>query len=154
MTDPAVARQLRSLQSQIDALKARRSWALLTAATYTPTYLGATTPGATTYSAQQGWYWRIDSLIFVTGLVAWTAATGTGNANISLPVVPSTTFGFRAAGSAYIISVTFTTTTPQLLVSATSALFTLASPASNAASNIVQVEAAGTIAFSCFYGVD
>lgn len=154
MTDPAVARQLRSLQAQIDALKARRSWALLAAATYTPTYLGGTTPGATTYSTQQGWYWRIDSLIFVTGLVVWTAATGTGNANISLPVVPSTTYGFRAAGSVRLSGVTFAAGAPELLVSASAAFFTLESPTTNAAPTVVAVEAAGNITFSCFYGVD
>ena len=55
--------------------------------TYTPTYFGGTTAGATTYSFQQGKWTRIGNLIFVTGAVVWTAATGTGNACIALPVV-------------------------------------------------------------------
>lgn len=46
--------------------------------TYSPTIRGASTPGTTTYSSQVGSYTRIGNLVFVTGSVVWTAATGIG----------------------------------------------------------------------------
>lgn len=152
MSEIALWRQVREIEQELDQIRAlsRLTYAK---STYTPTYYGSATAGATTYTVQQGWYWRIGSVLFVTGAVVWTAATGTGNAQVSLPAAPSATFGFRASGSLRIVSVTFTTTTPEILVSPTSALFTMESPVSNAASNIVQVEAAGNIHFSLFYGV-
>jgi hypothetical protein len=122
--------------------------------TYTPTYTGSTLAGTTTYTTQQGWYWRFGSFVAATGLVVWTAATGTGNAQISLPFVPSATVGFRASGSARITTVTFANSTPMVILSATAALFTLDSPLSNAAGTAVAMEAAGNIIFSLFYGTD
>lgn len=51
--------------------------------TWTPTYLGRTTAGVTTYSGQPSGFWyRIGKLTFVHGYVAWSAATGTGQAAI------------------------------------------------------------------------
>ena len=121
---------------------------------YTPTYVGGTTAGVTTYSIQQGWYWRMGHALFVTGLVVWTTATGTGTAQISLPFAPSATAGFRASGSLRTTTVTFANGTPQLLISPTLALFTMDSPLTNAASAAVVIEAAGNVSFSAFYGVD
>src|SRR5262245_2960870 len=62
------------------------------AAAYTPTYLGETTPGATTYTTQEGSYIRVGNLVLARGRVTWTAATGTGNATISLPFTAASTF--------------------------------------------------------------
>jgi len=153
--DSELLRRLKRFDRRIGRAEAKPPGVTITqVATYSPTYLGGTTPGATTYSVQQGWYWRAGQLLFVTGLVVWTAATGTGDAQISLPFVPSITFGFRASGSLRVTSVTFTTTTPQLIVAPTAAYFTMESPVSNAAGNVVQMEAAGNVTFSCFYGVD
>lgn len=52
---------------------------------YTPTLTGGTTPGTTTYSAQVGRYVRIGNWVFIQYKVDITAATGTGNANFSVP---------------------------------------------------------------------
>lgn len=147
-----IQRQIRDILDRLERLEKPDIGGQWTA--YSPTYLGASSAGVTTYSVQTGWYMRLSPLIFVTGLVVWTAATGTGNAVISLPFTPSSSVAFRAAGSLRITTVTFTTTTPQLIVDASAAQFTMESPASNAASNIVQVEAAGNVTFSLFYGVD
>jgi hypothetical protein len=153
MADVDVMRLIRALTQRVNRLETKPA-PLYLEGSYTPTYTGGTTAGTTTYTLQQGWYWRIGSVVLVTGLVLWTAATGTGDARISLPFVPSASVGFRASGGVRITTVTFTTTTPELILNPTNAFFTLESPVSNAAGNVVQMEAAGNITFSLFYGVD
>lgn len=49
---------------------------------WTPTLIGSTTAGTTSYTTQQGYYTKIGSLVFITGTIVITAATGTGNATI------------------------------------------------------------------------
>lgn len=112
--------------------------------TYVPTYLGATTAGATTYSLQQGAWVRLGNVAIVTGNVTWTAATGTGNAQISLPFTPS----YRGAGALWIQNVTFANGAPQIQI-AGQAFFLMYSPLTNAAGAIVQIEAAGDVRFTC-----
>ena len=50
--------------------------------TFTPTAIGASTAGTTTYTAQNGYYTKIGRQVNVTLLVAWSALTGTGNLSI------------------------------------------------------------------------
>lgn len=50
--------------------------------TFTPTMLGATTPGVTTYTKQAGVYQRIGNWVHFQLDVRWSAATGTGNIKI------------------------------------------------------------------------
>lgn len=50
--------------------------------TFTPTYFGSTTAGATTYSTQVGVYTRVGNMVFIAGVVGWTGATGTGSGRI------------------------------------------------------------------------
>ncbi len=47
--------------------------------TWTPTLVGASTAGSTTYTAQQGYYTRIGNTVFAHCTVTMTAMTGTGN---------------------------------------------------------------------------
>lgn len=148
-----MASEIADLRRQINDLRAQER-AASGRGTYLPTYFGGTTAGTTTYSLQQGFWQRIGSLVFVNGVVVWTAASGTGEARISLPFTPSTTFGFRASGGVRVSNVTFTTTTPVLILNPINAYFTMESPTSNGTSNTVQVEAAGNVTFSLFYGVD
>lgn len=67
---------------------------------YTPTYLGLTTPGVTTYTTQVGRYMRIGQLVIVSVFLNWSAATGTGIAIISLPFAPSYASSIRYNGAA------------------------------------------------------
>lgn len=53
--------------------------------TWTPAIAGGTTAGVGTYSAQTGDYWDYGTLVFVRGRIVWSAHTGTGTMNISLP---------------------------------------------------------------------
>jgi len=121
--------------------------------TYTPTYLGGTTPGATTYSAQQGAWTRIGNIVFVTGTVAWTAATGTGDARISLPFTAINVANQNHTGSLWQAAVTFANGTPQMLISPNVAYFIMTSPLTNAANTTVAIEAAGIVVFPAAYRV-
>lgn len=57
---------------------------------WTPTLVGQSTAGTTTYSSQLGSYVRIGSLVWLWGNITITAATGTGNAVIGgLPITAS-----------------------------------------------------------------
>lgn len=47
--------------------------------TWTPTLVGQSTAGTTTYTVQNGYYTRIGNIVFIMGVVVTSAATGTGN---------------------------------------------------------------------------
>lgn len=49
---------------------------------WTPTFFGSTTVGTTTYAIQNGVYSKVGNIVFITGNIQFTAATGTGNAVI------------------------------------------------------------------------
>lgn len=82
---------------------------------WTPTYLGRTTAGTTSYVARSGSYTKVGPLVFVQGVVIWNSATGTGQAAIGgLPFTPNVdapislsysnvTFGSGKQGILYII---------------------------------------------------
>ena len=139
-------------------IQALKGWFLpFTAAnvgTYTPTYTGGTTPGTTTYSVQQGAWVRFGPCVLVTGTVVWTAATGTGDARISLPFTAGNVSNQNFSGSVRNVNVTFANSTPQALIQANTDYFILQSPATNAASTTVAVEAAGNIVFSVWYLIE
>jgi hypothetical protein len=117
--------------------------------TYTPTYQGGTLAGTTTHTFQSGKWSRQGNQITVIGQVAWSAATGTGEARISLPFAP---VGGNSSGSVYVTGVTFANSAPQMLIGA-GAYFTLGSPLTNAAIAVVQMEAAGNVTFQVTYFV-
>ncbi len=53
-----------------------------TGGTWTPTIVGGTVAGTTTYSTQTGTYSRIGNIVTIQATLSISAATGTGNANI------------------------------------------------------------------------
>lgn len=124
-----------------------------TSSTYTPTYTGGTTAGVTTYSVQQGAYTRIGNVIIVTGTVAWTAATGTGDARISLPFTSANVANQNFAGMLRLSGVTFAAGTPEVLILPNTQYFIMQSPATNAGPTTVAIEAAGTVVFTTTYFV-
>jgi hypothetical protein len=120
--------------------------------TWTPTYNGGT-PGVTTYVLQQGAYIRIGNLVVATGTVQWSAASGTGNARISLPLTAQNTTDQNYSIAIRCEAVTFAAGTPQGQITPNTAYFLMTSPATNAASTVVAVEAAGTVLFTATYFV-
>lgn len=120
-------------------------------ATYVPTYTGGTAAGTTTYSVQQGAYVRLGSVVIALGTLQWTAATGTGDARISLPFTSANVSNQNAGGSVWISSVTFANSTPLVLISPNVAYFVLSSPLTNAGNTQVAIEAAGVLVFTVVY---
>lgn len=115
---------------------------------YTPTYIGGTTPGATTYSFQSGTYALFGPIVVVTGQIVWTAATGTGAATISLPLAA---IAVNFSGYMRLDSVTFANSAPEMLITGSGSSFVMDSPITNAGPTRVAVETAGSIVFTCIY---
>lgn len=120
---------------------------------WTPTYLGQTTPGTTTYSVQVGTYTRIGDTIFFTGYVSWTAATGTGGAILSLPFTAANVSNQRFAVACRINAITFANAGVEGLILPNTAFVSLWTPASNVTTTQVAVEAAGDISYTGWYFV-
>lgn len=152
--DSETARELRKQRARLSRTSARGGPFYLEG-TYVPIYTGGTTAGVTTYAAngQVGYWTRIGRLVYFRGRIEWTAATGTGNAQISLPF---TTLNVTNLGGAIALdtnTVTFANSAPQGLLQANTAFFLMRSPLTNAGSAIVQMEAAGIVNFEGFFEV-
>ncbi len=138
--------RLRALETRVGRIEVRESPLTVPTTAYTPVYSGATTPGITTHTIQTGSWIQIGPLVVVWGQVAWTAATGTGNAQISLPSTPTVT---SPRGNVRTSSVTFAAGAPEILT--VGAFVQLRSPTTNAATTPVAVEAAGDLFFAIAY---
>lgn len=117
--------------------------------TWTPTYFGLGTAGATTYTTQQGNYVRIGNVVFAQFEVTWTAATGTGTAAVGLPFTAAATMEFPMP--IWTSNVTFSAGTPYGIVNTSSNYMVIGSPTTNAATATSNVEAAGTIYGTAIY---
>lgn len=121
--------------------------------TYTPTYLGGTTPGVTTFTTQEGAYTRIGSIILFNVRITWTAATGTGNAQVSLPFTPSTTTSGGFVVGVWASGLTFANNNVAGRIITGQAFFTFQSLLTNAAGGVSAVEAAGDVIASGWFTV-
>lgn len=119
--------------------------------TWSPTIQGLTTTGTTTYSTQSGKYTRIGRQVTCTGVVAWTAATGTGNMVVGGLPFTATSVGASAIIGYAQIGVTNITSIAGTVVGAAS-YFNLYKYAAGASANIT-VENTGTLYFSITYFV-
>lgn len=73
---------------------------------WTPTLMGATTPGTSTYTTQTGMYSRIGNMVFASGVIVVTAATGTGTLQIgNFPIISSSAANSQTYGSVSIFSI-------------------------------------------------
>lgn len=151
MTSLDIQRQLYDILARLERLEKTEIGPV--ASTYTPTYDGAVS-GTTTYTSQVGFWTRKGNEITAWGTVIWTNATGTGNAQITLPFTASAVTSSNFSGSVRIQNVTFANGSVQVQVTAGTNFFILHSPATNAAGTNVQVETAGTIIFTVVYTID
>ncbi len=68
--------------------------------TFTPTVIGGSTAGTTTYTVQQGYYTRVGNMVTVWGNIQASAATGTGDVTIgALPFTIKNQANYSPNGS-------------------------------------------------------
>lgn len=146
MSTEQFARRIDQILRRLDVLEAQSKINYSTS-TYTPTYTGQTTAGVTTYSLQTGGYRIIGSMCIATAAIAWTAATGTGNARFSLPFAAAQ----LGSGGVRIDGVTFANSAPGINLASGNSFFTLLSPITNAGGTTVQMEAAGNIVYTVIF---
>jgi hypothetical protein len=117
--------------------------------TYTPTLTGSSTAGTTTYVTQLGQYVQIGSIVFCWFRMSISGATGTGNAQISLPFTLNSAssnicagvFNSNGSGWSYPASETQTI----LMASPNSNIATVSCCASGVASSLLQMSNAANI---------
>lgn len=121
--------------------------------TWTPTMIGGTSAGVTTYAAggQAGHYMRIGPLIYASALVSWTAATGTGVMRFSLPFAAIAGAGRDYAAAIYTENVVIGSFTPYGLLLPGNNYIELYTPSSGGASSGIAVEAAGVVIYTIMY---
>lgn len=151
MSDLVLQSQAKSLEYYLRTYFPRYGSAIEDVTAYTPTYLGASTAGTTTYSTQVGWYTRFGRRVDFNGRVIWTNATGTGTAIVSIPFTSDATANMRHTVGVYTTNVTFANGSVQAHIAPNTAFFVMLSPATNAAGTAIAVETAGDIIFSGFF---
>lgn len=152
MSTEQFARRIDQILRRLDALEARSAINYVTS-TYTPTYLGGSTAGTTTYTTQAGFYTRIGRVVFFNGRIVWTNATGTGAAIVSLPLTSQNTTDMRYAIALRGNGVTFANGNLVGLIGPSATAFSMESLLTNAVPTQVTVEAAGDLIFSGWINV-
>jgi len=69
--------------------------------TWTPTAIGSSTAGSTTYSARNGTYTKIGNQVTATGYLAVTAMTGTNYLLLSLPFACNVSYNYMGVVYTY-----------------------------------------------------
>lgn len=151
MSTEQQARIINNILARLDVLEAR-SHLNYSKANHTPAYFGGTTAGVTTHTAQSGRYIRWGNAIILTLQVAWSAATGTGNARVSLPHTVAASYNFT--GMQRFNNVTFANGSAEVLITNNTAYAEFSSPITNGGSTMVPVEAAGNIIATIVYFID
>ena len=124
------------------------------ATSFTPTYLGATSAGVTTYTTQLGIYAQFGSVVIATGRLTWTNATGTGVAVIGgLPATSVNTTNLRYPIIGWYSAITFGGSFVEALLAENASAFTMYTTTTNANATQLNIEVAGDLAFTLVYFV-
>jgi hypothetical protein len=125
--------------------------------TWTPTVVGGTTGGTTTYNTQQGYYTRVGNLIYVEGFIIITAATGTGNAVFSLPFTVKNLSNYNPLGSFTSASTSWSWTGSgtqlNLLPQPNTTTALVSSLKSDGATDLAMTNGSATFTFSVWYQI-
>lgn len=123
--------------------------------TWEPAYYGGTTAGTTTYVAdgRVGRYVRLGAFVWFSGRIQWTNATGTGNAQISLPFTAVNATNYRAVVALTAGNVTYSQDAPSGNIVANTDYFLIVSPVTGGGTTISQVETDGVLLFTGHYEI-
>ena len=148
MTDSAdIWRAIRTLSDDLERLRKADAGGVVVA--YTPDYFGATTAGVTTFTTRVAAYVRLGPLVVCYGRMTWTAVTGTGAALARiLPVACNATTGLRPTGAFWVNLFTFAGAWTEFLIPEGGTDAVLYTTTTNAAVTVLDIEAAGDIAWN------
>lgn len=135
-----IARRLEQLERRLKDLERMEAGV---SGTWTVTYLGGTSAGATTYTTQVTKYTQIGDVVAFSLFVIWTAASGTGNARVSLPFTTANVANQYGSAVVWIQDVTYTGTGVQAIIAPNTAYIEFSTPISNNVPTVLAVEAAG-----------
>lgn len=124
---------------------------------FTPTMTGSSSPGTTTYLAQNGNYHVVGKRVFIDLFVSWSAADGTGDMRIGgLPFTVTSETNQNPISPCLIetIVIPASTTYVTAVANNNTTYYTLAAAGDNVAVGNVQVDAAGNVRISGSYYVD
>lgn len=115
---------------------------------FTPVIQGTTAAGTGTYGPRAGVYIKVGRMTYITGSVAWTAHTGTGNLRLSgLPFVA----GSDGIGMLTYITLTVTGTPYLEIIDNQSYADVYTRPTAGGSSTTVAMDTAATLKFSFCY---
>lgn len=125
--------------------------------TFSPTIRGATSAGVGTYTTQVGQYTKVGRTVTCTGLLEWTAHTGTGPLQLgNLPFTVKNVAGGDTLFAAIIGDISLTAlnlcTGGYLFANDTKGYF-LQAPSGGGALAVIPMDTAGTVFFSATYFV-
>lgn len=153
MIDAATLQRIQTLEQFMASLKSHEHAQV---GTFTAAYGGQTTFGVTTYTSQFGFYTRSNNKVDFLLNVAWTNATGTGNAIVgTLPFTSGATTGNNTTHAIWYFGVTYAAGTglQTLLRPSNTFIEIWNSPASNVGSAQIAIEVAGEILITGTYFV-
>jgi hypothetical protein len=120
---------------------------------FTPTILGLTTAGTTTYTTQTGRFTRVGRMVMVEVILVWTSATGTGQMAVGgLPFQPALTSATAAIYSSGV-SASASSTIVGLTSSATPIMPLYNQPVGGGTATSLLVDSAGELRLSLTYSV-
>ena len=121
--------------------------------TFTPTAIGQTVAGTTTYTTQVGYYIQIGKLVWVNAQVAWTTATGSGNLLVNVPFTSSSSASLINLGICNISgsSLNGGARTITLNVNNNATTATLQQAVNNSAPVFVAIQATVTLQYQVLY---
>ncbi len=146
-----VFRRLDLLEAELERLRKADSGTVATA--WVPTYLGGSTAGVTTYTIQEAYYWLFDPIVFIDIRITWTNATGTGNAQVSLPFTAATSTNGGFVLGVWSSGLTFANNNVVGRIINGQAFLTFQSLLTNAAATASAVEVAGDVIISGWYTI-
>lgn len=118
---------------------------------FTPTIFGSSAAGAATYTVALGRYSKVGRMVTVSGRVAWTGHTGTGDMNIGgLPYAAENAPGIAFPAFILAQSITYSNSIAGHITS-TDTSIAIRTYSSAGSAGVVAMSAAGTIDFSVTY---
>jgi hypothetical protein len=124
--------------------------------TYAATVQGSVTPGTGTYTVQFGYYCQIANMVFVSASLTWTAHTGVGAMQITIPIATNSSSMYNPEAIVNTQNIPLPGGTSRTVLGSAQAGTSVVDcyvTTSNAGNNPVALNATGTVYFTYAYSV-